>query len=105
MSSQKTVGKNENGYRAFGRTRKSRPRVHRKASSRRNVRRKITASAVLLSILFLAFPFTQVTQVGLARENVESQGGLPQQDIDAINTLAAFNIGTPYQPPQTLPSG
>ncbi|MDT5121612.1 MAG: hypothetical protein QOC96_1094 [Acidobacteriota bacterium] len=105
MSSQKSVQKNENGFKSFGRTRKRRLRVHRKASSMRNVRRKITASAVLLSILILAFPFTKVTQVGLARENVEAQGGLPQQDIDAINVLAAFNIGTPYQPPQTLPSG
>jgi hypothetical protein len=30
---------------------------------------------------------------------------LPQTDIDAINALAAFNIGTAYQAPQALPSG
>src|SRR5947209_15288230 len=105
MSSEKTAQKNENGFKSFGRTRKRRLRVHRKASSMRNVRRRVTASAVLLSILFLTFPFMQVTQVGLARQKIEAQGGLPQQDIDAINALAAFNIGTPYQPPQTLPSG
>jgi hypothetical protein len=108
MSSKKTVQKNENGFKSFGRTRKRRLRVHRKASPMRNVRRKITASAVLLSILVLAFPFTKVTQVGLARPKIDTRVGLaqlPQPDIDAINALAAFNIGTPYQPPQTLPSG
>jgi hypothetical protein len=105
MSSQKTVEKNGNGHRTFGRTRKRRLRVHRKASSGRNVRRKITALAVLLSLLMLAFPFTKVTQAGSARETIAPQGGLPQADIDAINALAAFNIGTPYQPPQALPSG
>jgi hypothetical protein len=107
MSSQKTE-KNENGFPAFGRTRKSRLRVHRKAGSRRNVRRGITASAILLSILILAIPFTPVTQVGSARRKTDAKVGLaqlPQQDIDAINVLAAFNIGTPYQPPPTQPPG
>lgn len=108
MSSQKTVEKNENGFPAFGRTRTSRLRVYWKANSSRNVRRSVTASAVLLSILFLTFPFTPVTQVGLARRKKDAKVGLPQlpqTDIDAINALAAFNIGTRYQPPQTLPSG
>ena len=107
MSSPKQVQQNENGNGSFGRSRKRRLRVHRKASSRRNIRRKITASAVLLSIIFLAFPFTKGTQVGLARETIAAQGGLSQQDIDAINVLAAFNIGTSSQAqtqPQTLPS-
>ena len=107
MSSQKTE-KNENGFPAFGRTRKSRLRVHRKASSRRNVRRRVMASVVSLSILFLALPFTPVTPVGSARRKSVAKVGLPhlpQTDIDAINALAAFNIGTPYQPPPTLPPG
>lgn len=105
MSSQKTVEKNENGFPAFGRTRKSRLRLHRKFNSTRNVRRSVTASALVLSILFLTLPFTNVTQVGLAKRKIAAQDGLPQQDIEAINALAAFNIGTPYQPPQALPSG
>ena len=108
VSSQKTVEKNENSFRAFGRTLKN--RLQHKAGSRRNVSRKITASAVLLSILFLAIPFTQFTQVGLARRSIEPQGGLSQEDTDAINVLAAFNIGTPTSAvhsiaPNTLPSG
>jgi hypothetical protein len=55
----------------------------------------------------MTFSFTLITQVGLARENVEAQGGLSQQDIDAINVLAAFNMGKSSQAqtqPQTLPS-
>jgi hypothetical protein len=65
-----------------------------------------------LSILVLTIPFTSVTQVGLARRKKDAKVGLPQlppTDIDAINALAAFNIGTPVQiggpPPQALPSG
>ena len=113
MSSQKTVEKNENGFKSFGWTRKSRHRAHRSATSSRNVRRSVTASTVLLSIVFMAFPFTPVTRVGLARRKIDAKVGLPQlpqTDIDAINVLAAFNIGTPTSAvhsiaPNTLPPG
>jgi hypothetical protein len=108
MSSQEAVQKNENGLRAFGWIRTSRLGAHRSAGSRRKVTRRVAASAVLLSILVLAFPSTPVTRVGLARRKKDAKVGLPQlpqTDIDAINALAAFNIGTPYQAPQALPSG
>jgi hypothetical protein len=108
MSSQKTVEKNDIGFPAFGRTPKSRRRIHRMAGSRRNVGRSVTAAAVLLSILCLAVPFTEVTEGRSARRKKDAKVGLaqlPQADIDAINALAAFNIGTPYQEPKTSPSG
>jgi len=104
MSSKK---KNENGFRAFGWIR-NRLGANRSANARRDIRRRITASAILLSILFLGLPFTPVTPVGLARRNkaaTVASPQLPQTDIDAINALAAFNVGTPYQAPQALPSG